>query len=77
METMSTKRTYFCNVCRDEKSADQLVGWEWHGVNFAPKLSTQCENHVCVPCLRGMVYIASLTQATKDMFDTVGKGESR
>lgn len=59
-----TKKTYICNVCRDEFSEPQaigrIIGFNFKGgggakgstaTSWEPAPLHQCENHICTGCL--------------------------
>jgi hypothetical protein len=62
-----TKRIYVCNVCRSEfhkGTEHEIVGFEWHttatGEAMRPKLNFQCENHICLSCLKNLEMLRPL-----------------
>ena len=53
---MTTKREYFCNVCRDQIDTKSGIGFKFRGAglkvrSFEVAQMFQCENHLCYKCI--------------------------
>lgn len=50
---MSIDRTYRCNLCRDTKGADDLIGlwWKTWPKFWEERPAHDAENHVCMTCV--------------------------
>lgn len=50
---MTITRTYSCNLCRDKKDTEDLIGLHWiaHPKGWTETPPSQTENHICKSCL--------------------------
>jgi hypothetical protein len=49
---MTTKRIYFCNVCKDEiTKKNPGIGFLFKGKNFEESWYHKAENHLCRKCI--------------------------
>lgn len=62
---MTVKRTYSCNLCRDEHEPNELIGLEWDYIEGTLQVDLKevnpinVENHICTPCLYSLSRIPS------------------
>lgn len=45
------ERTYLCDLCRDKRPVDKLVGLSWVGVGWKEVSPRETERHLCFKCL--------------------------
>lgn len=50
---MSVKRTFHCNLCRDQHEPNNLVGLHWSSwpKGWEEKSPLETENHICMTCI--------------------------
>jgi len=50
---MSITRTYFCNLCREKKEVENLIGLHWNAFphGWEEKPARETENHICKSCM--------------------------
>jgi len=51
------EKTYKCNLCRDAKPIEKMIGLYWASSAWIEKDPRLTENHICVGCLRNVVEI--------------------
>lgn len=51
------ERTYKCNLCRDRKEPNELIGLHHEWDKWVEKESVGCENHICFSCLQALTAI--------------------
>ena len=64
---MAIEKIYCCDLCRDRKHTDNLVGIYWEGKSIVRRPAIGVERHLCHDCIKSI----------RELYDVVSMTNTR